>query len=76
MEVKLYSKNNCSKCMFSKMFLNNQGIDFKEINIDNDEAARQELKNKGYQSLPVIDFGTDVVVGNDPTKLNQLIATV
>ncbi|WPH64099.1 glutaredoxin-like protein [Staphylococcus phage vB_StaM_PB50] len=75
-EIKFYTKNNCSKCMFSKMVLGNQGIEYTEINIDEDEKAKEELLSKGYQSLPVIDFGTDVVVGNDPAKLNQVLSTL
>lgn len=75
-KVKFYTKDNCAKCGFSKMFLNQKGIEYTEINIDHDESAKEELLSKGFQSLPVIDFGTDVVVGNNPAKLNQILATV
>ncbi|QQM14608.1 glutaredoxin family protein [Staphylococcus phage MarsHill] len=75
-QIKFYTKNNCAKCGFSKMFLNNKGVAYTEINIDEDESAKEELLSKGYQSLPVIDFGTDVIVGNDPAKLTQILSTV
>ncbi|QPI17060.1 glutaredoxin family protein [Staphylococcus phage vB_StaM_SA1] len=74
--IRFFTKNNCAKCGFSKMFLNNKGIKYTEINIDEDESAKEELMSKGYQSLPVIDFGTEVIVGNDPAKLNQILSTV
>lgn len=74
--VKFYTKENCPKCAFSKQMLGQRGINFEEINIDHNEEAKQSLLEKGFQSLPVIDFGTEVVVGNDPAKLMKVIATV
>lgn len=73
-EIKVYSKNNCPQCMFTKMMLNNEGHEYTEVNIDEDKEARDELVSKGYRSAPVVFVGEDVVVGNNPGLLKQLLA--
>lgn len=48
------------------MFLQQSGIEFEEINVAADRAARQEMVNKtGQLAVPVIDIDGEFVVGFD-----------
>lgn len=77
MTIKFYTRTVCPKCMFSKMLLNNKGFEYEEINIDNNPEAEQYLKDKNYATLPVIEFSdNDVIIGNNPSKLTQKLASV
>jgi len=73
--VTVYSGNDCMQCKFTKMILDNQGIEYKEINIDENEEARQELKAQNFMGLPVVmREGFSPISGNNPMELNKMIA--
>ena len=53
--VKIYSKNNCTPCLMTKKRFTALGIDFQEINIDEDSQARDYVANDlGYAQSPVV----------------------
>ena len=52
--IKVYTKNNCASCTFTKRKLQELGVDFKEINVDDDLAALEYLMECGLRSLPVV----------------------
>ena len=57
-KIKVYSTEWCPDCKRSKAFLNEHGIEYEEINIeDNPDAAKkvQEINN-GNRSVPTIVF--------------------
>ncbi|EOT29910.1 glutaredoxin-like protein NrdH [Enterococcus saccharolyticus] len=72
MNIKLFSKNNCMQCKMAKRFLADNNISFEEINIDNDPSAVDWLKEKGFQSVPIITSDATTVVGFRPDQLRQL----
>jgi glutaredoxin len=58
MNVKMYSSEWCPDCRRAKHFLDEHGIEYSVINVDQDAAAEQELLNKvGKRAVPqlVID---------------------
>lgn len=59
----VYSKTVCPKCMLLKSELKRKGIEFEEVNIDHDEQAYSELKDKGFMSLPVATHDGNYYVG-------------
>ncbi len=54
MNVVVYSKANCPQCVIVKSDLKAKGIDFTEVRVDQDPAAREFLIAKGHRSAPVV----------------------
>lgn len=52
--MKLYTKTVCPKCLLVKAELNRAGIETAIINIDQNEAAKEELIDAGFLSVPVL----------------------
>lgn len=72
MNITLFSKNNCMQCKMTKRFLSENNISYEEVNIDNEPNAIDWLKEKGFQSVPVITSDATTVVGFRPDQLRQL----
>lgn len=53
--VKVYSKYNCKNCKQVKRLLKFSGIDYVEINVEDDAEAFKFIKEElGFSQLPVI----------------------
>jgi glutaredoxin len=58
MKVQVYTAAWCRDCRAAKQFLDAHGIEYSEINVDNDPAASAEvLRHVGKRAIPqlVID---------------------
>lgn len=54
--IKLYTKNNCLQCEFTKKYLDNNGIEYTATNVEEDERAFDYVKNElGMTSMPVVE---------------------
>ncbi len=61
--VTIYSTAICPYCVAAKNFLNNRGVAWEEVRIDQDPVRRQEMLDKAKRtSVPQIFIG-DVHVG-------------
>lgn len=56
MKLTVYSKTVCPFCVNAKNYLKNKNISFEEINIEQDEQARQFILEKGHRTVPQIYF--------------------
>ena len=70
--VTIYSKPNCMACNFTKKYLNDKGVKFKEINVFKDEEALAMLRDKGYAQLPVVDIDGEFHTGFQPNILAKV----
>lgn len=61
--VTIYSKNNCPFCDRAKQLLENKGVQYTEVNIENDPESRQMLLDKGLRSVPQIFHGYELIEG-------------
>lgn len=59
MTVTVYSKPACVQCTATKRDLENRGIEFNEIDITQDDAAREMVLGLGYLAAPVVVTDTD-----------------
>jgi glutaredoxin 3 len=50
----VYSKNNCPFCVKAKYLLDQKGIAFEEIKIDEDSDAREFIVGAGHRTVPQI----------------------
>lgn len=56
-KITLFSKNNCMQCKMTKKFLEKEGADFEEINIDEQPEKIDYVKSLGFTAAPVIEAG-------------------
>lgn len=72
--IKVYTKNDCMACKMSKKWLKNNGVDFKEFNVDEDLEAFNELVAMNLRTLPVVfKDGELIAMGFQPQNLKGLI---
>jgi glutaredoxin 3 len=70
MVVKLFYTKWCTDCKMAKDFLKENKVKFKEVNIQEDSKAAEEMLNKtGQSGVPVIDINGKIVIGFDNKKL-------
>ena len=73
-DVVVYSAPNCPWCDRVKDFLKEHDIDFKEINVaENEAAAREMIKKSGQMGVPVTDVGGKIIVGFNEPQLKKLL---
>ncbi len=58
-----------------KEFLHQKGVQFVEKDVSKDEAALNELLEKGFAATPVTVVGGEAVVGFNRQRLEQLLAS-
>lgn len=72
MNITVFSRKGCMKCMMTKRFLNEHNLDFKEVDVDKDEAAMASIRKLGVKSLPVVEDSNKVVcAGFDQEKMKK-----
>jgi alkyl hydroperoxide reductase subunit F len=72
-KVTVYSTRNCPYCRMAKAFLDKHGVPYESIDVGEDsDAARHMIELSGQRGVPVIVVDTDVIIGFDSQKLNQL----
>ena len=71
--VTVYSKPNCMACNFSKKYLEDKGVEFKEINVFKDAEALAMLRDKGFSEMPVVDINGEKHTGFRPDILAKVV---
>ncbi len=73
--VILFSTSTCSWCRRAKRYFREEGVSFKEINVEKDpEAARDLVKKTGQTGVPVIKIGGAWIVGFDKGRIEKELA--
>ena len=72
--VTVYSTPTCSWCTVIKRHLQENGIQYREVDVSADQKAAEEMvKKSGQQGVPQTDINGQVVVGFDKTRINSLL---
>lgn len=74
--ITVYTKNNCMPCKMTKRKLQELGVNYKEINVDENLEALEFLMECGFRSLPVV-FNNDghiVIGGYAPNILETIVS--
>jgi glutaredoxin 3 len=67
-EIIIYTTDYCPYCNKIKSFFKNKGLEFKEIDVTNDDEARVALTNKtGLRTVPQVFVGDTFIGGHDDT---------
>lgn len=73
--VVIYSTPTCTYCKMTKDFFGQNGIQFTDIDVSQNEEKRNEMVEKsGQMGVPVIDIENMIVVGFDEPKLRELLS--
>lgn len=74
--VKVYSTPTCPYCHMAKEFLKENKVEFEDINVAEDEKARNEMVEKsGQMGVPVIEINGKILVGFDKEALKKELKT-
>ena len=72
-KVVLYSKNDCIQCRMTKRNLDSLGIEYQEINLDeNPQFSEYVTKDLGFMAAPVVVTDTDAWSGFQPGKIEAI----
>lgn len=72
--VKIYTTPTCVWCKKVKEFLNENNVEFKEVDVSTDQEAAQEMTEKsGQTGTPVIDIDGTIIVGFDETAIRKAL---
>ena len=74
MEIKVFSTPTCPYCKMAKTYLDEKGAAYRNIDVTQDVAGRDEMIQKsGQMGVPVITVGGDLVIGFDKERLEELL---
>ena len=73
-QVRVFSTSACPYCVTLKEFLKEHQVEFEDINVTEDEKAREEvIKKSGQMGVPVVEIGGEIIIGFDKEKITKLL---
>lgn len=79
--VVVYSKPGCVQCDATERWLKQHKVPYRKVDVTEDEAALEMVKNMGYQQVPVVVVPFDYPTaaghhwsGFQPDKLKAILA--
>jgi len=72
--VKVYTTPSCPYCFTLKEFFKERNVTFEDIDVSQDEKARDYIiKKTGKIEVPVIEIDSEVIAGFDKEKIVKLL---
>ncbi|MFH1784029.1 MAG: glutaredoxin domain-containing protein [bacterium] len=72
--VTIYSTPECPYCLRAKEFLKENNIDFSDVDVSDNQIARQEMTRKSEQmGVPVFDIDGQIIVGFDKDAISKAL---
>jgi glutaredoxin-like YruB-family protein len=72
--VEIYSTPTCHFCHMAKDWFTEKGVKFVDYDVSADaEKRRHIMEVTGQMGVPVIIIGSDVVIGFNQSKLEELL---
>lgn len=72
--IKVYSTPTCPYCVTLKGWLKSKNIEFEDIDVAEDEKAREDIiERSGQMGVPVVDIDGEIVIGFDRDKIEKLL---
>ena len=72
--VKIYSTPTCPYCKMVKQYLNENNVQFEDVDVSSNQSAAQEMISKsGQMGVPVLDIDGQIVVGFNKGKIKELL---
>ena len=74
-KVVIYSTPTCTYCHAAKDYFSQNNVEYTELDVAADLAARSEMVEKsGQMGVPVIDIGGTIIVGFDEGRIKDALA--
>lgn len=71
--ITVYTKSSCRQCVQTKRVLDKEGLEYSEVNIEDDMDARQYVTGDlGYVQAPVVVAGDEHWAGFRPQRIKDL----
>jgi len=73
-KITVYTKTNCIQCTMTKNELTKHGLTYKEINVEEQPTALEELIDRNLRSMPVVlvdDNWDEAFGGFQPDRLER-----
>lgn len=72
--VTVFSTLSCPWCFRAKDYLKSKGIEYKDVNVGEDQQAAVAMVQKsGQMGVPQLWIDEQVVVGFDQNRINSLL---
>lgn len=55
MEITIHAKQNCQACEATKKAMDRAGLDYEIIDVSDNTARQQALRECGFRSMPVVE---------------------
>lgn len=68
----VYTKPGCQYCSAAKQYLNDNGIDYVEVDITLHEDKVDFLRSQGHKTLPVIYVGDEPLINGGWSTLKTM----
>ncbi|ENZ00803.1 glutaredoxin family protein [Clostridium thermobutyricum] len=73
--VKVYTTESCPWCVKAKNYLKSKGVEFTELNVQEDMEAREEMvRGTKQMGVPVLDINGKFIVGFDKPKIDEALS--
>ena len=73
-QVTVYSTNTCPYCTMLKNYLDQNGVAYTEVNVQEDQAAANRLvQTTGQMGVPPANINGEWVLGFDPQRVQSLL---
>lgn len=74
MDVTIYTTTHCPYCHMAKEFFKQNNVKFKEINVEeNEKAAEEMIEKSGQMGVPVIEIDGKMIVGFDKPAIEKAL---
>ena len=50
--ITMYTKNFCGYCQMAKALLNKHDVEYEEVNIDEEDDAKEFIISEGHRTMP------------------------
>jgi glutaredoxin 3 len=72
--IKVYSTPTCVYCKMAKEYFTSKGLTYSDVNVAEDDAARDEMVQKsGQLGVPVIDIDGQIFVGFNKSEVEKAL---
>lgn len=70
--ITVYSTTWCGFCHAAKQYFDKLGVKYKDVNVEQDrEAAQEMIQKSGQMGVPVIDIDGTIIVGFNRPVIDQ-----
>ncbi|MDO8557362.1 MAG: glutaredoxin domain-containing protein [Candidatus Jorgensenbacteria bacterium] len=72
--VTIYTTPSCVYCKMAKEFFKSHNIEYREMNVESDLKAQEEMiKKTGQLGVPVIEINGSIVIGFNKSNIEGLL---